>query len=52
QLPVAQLAQGGTWVVDIAPLPQPLQCEIPFPAWLISDEGLAVVEAWRAGELG
>jgi hypothetical protein len=39
----------GQRVLDVWPLAQPLMCEIPFPGWLISNEGLAVVEAWRKG---
>lgn len=37
----------GQRVLDAWPLVQPLVVEIPFPSWLIADEGLAVVEAWR-----
>lgn len=37
----------GQRVLDIWPLAQPLPCDIPFPSWLIADEGLAVVAAWR-----
>lgn len=37
----------GQRVLDTWPLTQPLIVEVPFPSWLIADEGLAVVEAWR-----
>lgn len=38
---------AGQRVLDAWPLVQPLIMEIPFPSWLIADEGLAVVEAWQ-----
>ncbi len=38
----------GQRVLDTWPLAQPLIVEVPFPSWLIADEGLAVVEAWTS----
>lgn len=38
----------GRRLLDAWPFAQPLSVEVPFPSWLISDEGLAVVEAWRS----
>ncbi len=38
----------GQRVLDAWPLREPLMVEVPFPSWLIADEGLAVVDAWAA----
>ncbi|PLS83243.1 MAG: hypothetical protein CYG59_01810 [Chloroflexi bacterium] len=38
----------GQRLLDMWPLAQPLLVEVPFPSWLIADEGLLLVEAWRA----
>ena len=38
----------GQRVIDAWPFAQPLIVEVPFPSWLIADEGLLVVEAWTA----
>lgn len=38
----------GRRVLDAWPLVQPLVVKVPFPSWLIADEGLAIVEAWLA----
>lgn len=38
----------GTRMLDAPPLAVPQLIEIPFPSFLIADEGLAIVEAWRA----
>ena len=36
----------GIRLLDTWPLAEPLALEVPYPSWLISDEGLALVEAW------
>jgi hypothetical protein len=38
----------GKRVLDAWPLAEPLVVEVPYPSWLIADEGLAVVDAWAA----
>ncbi len=38
----------GQRLLDTWPLAQPQIVEVPFPSWLIADEGLAVVDAWAA----
>ena len=37
----------GQRLLDMWPLAQPLIAEIPYPSWLIGDEGLGVVDAWH-----
>jgi uncharacterized protein len=37
----------GTRLLDAPPLAMPQIIELPFPSYLIANEGLAVVEAWR-----
>lgn len=38
----------GTRMLDAPPLTVPQLVEIPFPSFLIADEGLKIVDAWRA----
>lgn len=38
---------AGTRLLDAPPLSMPQLVEIPFPSYLIADEGLAVVDAWQ-----
>jgi hypothetical protein len=38
----------GQRLLDMWPLAQPILVEVPFPSWLIADEGLRLVEAWRS----
>ena len=38
----------GHRIIDAWPLAEPLDVETPFPSWLIGDEGLQVVDRWRA----
>ncbi|MDP9316963.1 MAG: hypothetical protein M3R24_39930 [Chloroflexota bacterium] len=38
----------GHRVLDVVPLTQALIVELPYPSWLIADEGLAVVELWQS----
>jgi hypothetical protein len=37
----------GQRVIDAWPLAQPLTVEIPYPSWLIAEEGLNVVQAFQ-----